>query len=72
MAIFFYLKNNFIKREMFRLNKYFYNKTNKIKNFDFFNRFNLLTMKIFGDNYQIISYESIILSRIDHHFMIIK
>ena len=31
---------------MFRLNKYFYNKTNKIKNFDFFNRFNLLTMKI--------------------------
>ena len=45
---FFLPENNFIKRKMFRLNKYFYNKTNKIKNFDFFNRFNLLTMKIFG------------------------
>lgn len=45
---FFPPEDNSIKLKMFKLNKSFYNKLINTKNFEFFNKFNFLTMKIFG------------------------
>ena len=42
------IESKSLKKKLFNLNKFFYTDVSKTKNLDFFNKFNFLSMKIFG------------------------